>query len=172
MRASDLPESEFHPYYKPYIDALGDDDLFLSLTNGLLVMENFINQLPEGKLDFSYGPDKWTIAEVLIHLIDTERIFQYRALRFYRNDKIELCGFDQDEYVIECEAAGKSKNQILQEYSTVRKATIALFQSFNKDALNRMGKASGTPMSVRALGLMISGHQKHHFKIIEERYLV
>lgn len=122
-------------------------------------------------MNFSYAQGKWTIAEVLIHLMDTERIFQYRALRFARNDKTELQGFDQDSYVPESQAPNRSRNDILEEFIAIRKSSIALFASLNDEMLLRSGLASGAKMSVRALGFVICGHQVHHFNILQERYL-
>lgn len=122
-------------------------------------------------MNFSYAQGKWTIAEVLIHLMDTERIFQYRALRFARNDKTELQGFDQDSYVPESQAPNRNRNDILEEFIAIRKSSIALFASLNDEMLLRSGLASGAKMSVRALGFVICGHQIHHFNILQERYL-
>ena len=141
------------------------------LHEGLQRMEDFIDKLDSSFLERSYGPDKWTIAEVLVHLIDTERIFQYRALRFARNDKTALAGFDQDAFVPESDAAAKSKNELWSEFKAVRIASLALFASFNEEKLLRIGTASNAPMSVRALGLMISAHQVHHERLLAEHYL-
>ena len=152
LRASELPKEEYHEYYQPYIEALGNSELFSALEVGLNEMQNFVQGLADNKLDYAYDEGKWTVAEVLMHLIDTERIFQYRALRFYRGDQTHLPGFDQNDFIKECEARNRGKQQILEEYLTVRKATISLFKSFSNNYLSRSGKASGSMMSVRALG--------------------
>ena len=120
---------------------------------------------------FSYGEGKWTVAEVLVHLIDSERVFQYRAFRICRNDKTALPGFEQDDYVLESLANKRTKEDILDEYLTVRDASINLFNVMSNDLLKRTGTASGLPWTVAALGLVISGHQRHHFNILKERYL-
>lgn len=171
MKASELPEEEYNPYYKSYVDTLGEGELLLSLIDGLSEMENVMSKMPESKLSFSYDKGKWTVAEVFMHLIDTERIFQYRAIRFYRKDTTPLPGFDQDNYILECGASTKTKASILEEYVAVRNSSIALFQSFKEEFLHRSGIGSDSVMSVRALGFIISGHQKHHLNIIKERYL-
>ena len=130
-----------------------------------------INEVPENKLSFAYAEGKWTLAELLMHIIDAERVFQYRALRFARNDKTPMAGFDQNDYVPECNAKGRSKKDLLEEYAAVRESTILLFQSFDEEALKRVGNASGSDMSTRAMGFIICGHQAHHLNIIKERYL-
>ena len=147
----------------------------MELMDGLRTgMDHFVSQvngIPEEKLTYAYGEGKWTVLEVLVHLIDTERIFQYRALRFYRNDKTALPGFDQDEYVPASNANKRTKESIIKEFLAVRQSTIALFETFEEGELNRTGLASSAKMSVGAAGLIISGHQKHHQAILENRYL-
>lgn len=146
-------------------------ELYSGLDSSLNNLVAFIGALPDDKLSFSYGEGKWALAEVLVHLFDTERIFQYRALRFARNDKKDLPGFDQNSYVPESSSSSRTKEDLINEFTSIRKASISLFQSFNKDVLLRMGTASGSNMSVRALGFMIIGHQAHHVRILKERYL-
>ncbi len=150
---------------------MGDVHLMEALNDGLDDISNFIPQIPDAKMNFSYADGKWSMAEVLVHLIDAERVFQYRALRFARNDTTELQGFDQDFYVPQSLANKRSKMNLLQEFSSVRNSSLALFGSLEEDQLKRMGSANGTPMSVRALGFVICGHQAHHFQILKERYL-
>jgi uncharacterized damage-inducible protein DinB len=131
----------------------------------------FISSIPDEKWTYAYGLDKWTIAEVLLHVLDTERVFQYRALRFGRNDNTPVPGFDQDQYVPESKANGRSKKSIIEEYSSIRKSSITLFSSFDEGILKRWGTANGFKMSVAALGFVMLGHQKHHRDVIRERYL-
>ncbi len=171
MNAAQLESSEYHSYYSPYIAALGNVDLLKALLAGKEQMIRFINMLPENKLNYSYAEGKWTVSEVIMHLIDAERVFQYRALRFGRNDSTALPGFDQDHYVPESGASKKTKAQLLLEFNAVRDASIALFTSFSKEVLKRWGTASNAKMSVRALGFVISGHQVHHLEVLRERYL-
>ena len=166
-----IPEpSEYHPYYSTYIKAMGDVPLLPALEEGLKDMQSFMARLEDHKLTFAYAKGKWTVAEVLVHLLDTERIFQYRALRFARTDRSELPGFEQDDYVVESFANQRTKAEILEEFMGIRQASISLFRSFNEDSLQRMGTASGVKMSVRALGYVICGHQAHHLRVLEDFY--
>ena len=171
MKVFDLLSSEYHPYYKPYIDALGDVHLVDVLESSLVSIIDFLDQIPDSKLNFSYAEGKWTVAEVLVHLMDAERVFQYRALRFARNDRTELKGFEQDDYVLESLANKRNKKDIKEELIAIRKSSMALFNSLGSEELMRKGVANGATMSVRALGFIICGHQEHHFNILKERYL-
>lgn len=171
MVVNDLLPNEYHSYYQPYILTLGNVELMPTLRKGKHGFSEFIGTIPRFKKDFSYQNGKWAIAEVLQHIIDTERVFQYRALRFSRGDKTPLPGFDQDNYVPATRSEERSLVLIREEFLTVRDASISLFSSLNDNELQRIGIASGTDMSVRALGFVICGHQEHHKKILEERYL-
>jgi len=171
MNSLALDASEYHSYYKPYIAALGDVDLLVNLKEGLQSFLKFIETIPEDKLSYSYEDGKWSVAEVIVHLIDTERIFQYRALRFARNDKTAVIGFDQDFYVPNSKANLRTKKSIALEYKSVREASITLFESFDEENLKNLGTASGSNMSVRALDFVICGHLEHHKNSIKERYL-
>jgi uncharacterized damage-inducible protein DinB len=171
MRKSELALSDYGAFYQPYIDALGDVELMDIHQRQLQNFPKFIESIPDTKLNYAYDEGKWTVAEVLIHLIDAERVFQYRALRFSRGDLTPLRGFEQDDYVPHSNAGRRSKESITEEYKAVRKSTIALFSNFDRQTLQRKGVASNAKMSVAALGFIISGHQKHHRNIIRERYL-
>ncbi|MDX1314869.1 MAG: DinB family protein, partial [Eudoraea sp.] len=126
---------------------------------------------PEDKLHYAYGPDKWTVAEVLMHIIDSERVFQYRALRFARNDQTPLPGYEQDDYIPYSGASQMTKESLVQQYQAVRQSTIALFSTLDEEALTRAGEANGVKMSVRAVGFCCCGHQRHHRNILRDRYL-
>ena len=171
MKPSELREGDYNPYYKAYIDKIGDSDLLATRQKQSKNFPNFIESIPEEKLLYSYAPGKWTVLETLQHIIDTERIFQYRALRFSRNDKTPLQGFEQDDFVPESYANTKSIEVLIEEYKSVRASTISLFASFDDAILNRIGTASNSPMSVGAMGFITCGHQRHHRDIIRERYL-
>jgi uncharacterized damage-inducible protein DinB len=127
--------------------------------------------LPEEKLLFKYAEGKWTIKEVLVHIIDDERIYAYRALRFARNDKTELPGFEQDPYAYYSYANQRTAESIVEEYEAVRLSTIALFNNLSDDAIARSGVANKNEVTVRALGYHIAGHELHHLNIIKTRYL-
>jgi uncharacterized damage-inducible protein DinB len=165
-------EGEYAPYTIIYISLLPDDGLILRhLKNNLAATRDLILSLPAEKLAHRYAEGKWTIKEILAHVVDDERIYAYRALRFARNDKTELPGFEQDEYARYSGANEREVRDILDELTTVRKATISLFNSFDESALLRSGVASGNPMSVRAIAYHIAGHELRHVNVIKERYL-
>lgn len=172
MLLSELPSSEYNPFYRTYIMALGNVDLLEELKMGRTAFLSLFDEITDKKMSFAYAEGKWTLAESIVHMIDTERIFQYRALCFARKDKTPLPGFDQDDYVPNSNAHLRTKQSLIEEYEAVRAATITLFSSFDGEAMNQIGVASDSKMSVRALGFIISGHQAHHLKIIQERYLV
>lgn len=119
----------------------------------------------------TYAPGKWTVKEVLQHLIDMERVFTYRALRFSRNDQTPLPGIDEQAIALYADANKRNVDDLLAEYALVRQNTKAFFGSLDEKMLQRYGKASGNQLSVLALGFLISGHLVHHFNIIRERYL-
>jgi uncharacterized damage-inducible protein DinB len=162
-----------YPFYASmYIDLLPNDGLLLKhLKDNLDLVKSIISALPEEKWSYRYAPDKWTIKEVLVHIIDDERIYAYRALCFARNEKIDLPGFEQDEYVLYSNANERSMDNIVEEYEAVRFATIALFNGFDQTALLRQGVANKNKATVRALGYHIAGHEMHHVNIIKEKYL-
>jgi len=173
MRMIEKPkEGEYPAYAIMYMKMVPDDGLLLKhLSDNFEKVKNFILSLPEEKLFYRYADNKWTIKEILVHIIDDERIYAYRALCFARNEKTKLPGFEQDDYVAFSNANERSLENILREYEAVRQATITLFESFNDEALLREGIANNNKATVRALGYHIAGHELHHIKIIKERYM-
>ncbi|MEP2238549.1 MAG: DinB family protein [Maribacter sp.] len=171
MRVKDLQEDELQFFYSTYLKTLNEqEELKSALLKGRKSIEDLVHGLTDEQFLLSYGEGKWTVAEVLVHIIDTERVFQYRAFRISRNDKTPLPGFDHNIFVLESKANQRTKEDILAEYLTVRDASISLFDAMQDENLRRVGTASGIPWSVAALGLVISGHQKHHENILQERY--
>jgi len=168
-----LNENEFAPYYKPYIDAVAENEkgIIENLEDTLTIFLNTLSKIAVDEQQYRYAEGKWTIKELIQHLIDSERVFAYRALRFARKDTTKLSGFDQDDYIVAFDANTRDFNELLQELEFTRKSTILLFSSFGEKELTRIGVASDTKMSVRALGYVISGHLLHHFNIMRERYL-
>ena len=152
MKIIAKPEvDEYAPYTMMYIGLLPDDGLILKhLQDNLVATTDFIRALPANKLGYRYAEGKWTIKEILAHIIDDERIYAYRALRFARNDKTELPGFEQDDYALESRANDRTIEALLEEFAAVRNSTVALFDSFDDEVLTRFGVASGNVMSVRA----------------------
>ena len=137
----------------------------------MLETNNFFETIPDAKLEYRYAEGKWTPKEILLHLIDTERVFAYRALQFARAKDVVIKGFDQDEFAANSNANDRTIKNLLEEYRAVRTATVILFSSFSNNTLLQMGVASDSPLSVRASGFIISGHEKHHIAILNERYL-
>lgn len=173
MKKIPKPEmGEYAPYAIMYIGLLPDDGLVLQYLQGNLnVVLDFIRSSPAEKLTSRWAEGEWTIKEILGHIIDDERIYCYRALRFARNDATELPGFEQDDYVIYSGANARDLEEILAEYTAVRSATITFFDSLEEKALTRAGLANGHVMSVRAAAYHIAGHELHHLNSIKENYL-
>lgn len=173
MRTIPKPNpGEYPPYARMYIDLLPDDGRLLEhLAENLRATTELIRSLPEEQLLHRYAPDKWTIKEVLLHVIDDERIYAYRALRFARGDQTELPGFEQDDYVPLSGANERSAEDLLREHAAVRAGTIELYRGLPEEALLRSGIANGNRATVRALGYHVAGHEVHHVKLIRERYL-
>ena len=158
-------------FYHNYIRLVEQEDLnkaFLKYSASFL---DFFKALPDNKLDFRYAHGKWTIREVLQHIIDAERVFSYRALRFARKDATPLPGFDENLFAETSKASHRSWDDLLEEFSVVRKSSALLFQSFDEEQLNASGISSGSSNYVLALGYIIIGHSLHHQNIIRERYL-
>jgi uncharacterized damage-inducible protein DinB len=165
-------EGEYNPYALMYIKLLPDDGFVLKhLKENFKQVKEFIQSLPPDKLTYRYAENKWTIKEMLVHIMDDERIYAYRALRIARNDKTPLPGFEQDEYVPFSKANKRSLTSIFQEYKTIRHATLSLYNSLNNEDLLRNGIANAHSVSVRALAYHMAGHELHHINIIKERYL-
>lgn len=172
MTRVQLSSTEFNPYYEQYINQVAQDTPLLdALKQSGKKTVAFFEQLDESLLTHRYEAGKWTPKEVVQHLIDTERVFSYRALRFARNDKAGLIGFEQDDFVSYSQANNRSLASLLQEYKAVRQATIALFEGIDQEAQANIGMASDSPLSARAAGFITAGHDLHHIQIIEERYL-
>lgn len=172
MKSNQLESNEYAGYYAPYVQSVSNEyTLIEELEISVHRLIKFVQNIPLDKFDYRYEEGKWTIKDILQHLIDAERIFAYRALRFSRNDQTQLASFDENEYVIEANANRRSIQDLLTELAVVRQSTLSLFRSFSQEELVRNGIASNNPMSVRALGFVIIGHQNHHQRIFEERYL-
>ncbi|HMC02403.1 MAG TPA: DinB family protein [Flavobacteriaceae bacterium] len=171
MGSSQLSTKEYLPYYGSYINKANCTDLVKGLEDSLVEALSFYNSIPEQKFEYKYAEGKWTIKEIIQHIIDAERVFTYRALCFARKDKTPLPGFNENEYATASIANSRSVKSLLDEYAAIRKSTILLFKSFNDNLLKNIGVASGGEMSVRAIGYVIIGHEKHHIDVIKERYL-
>jgi uncharacterized damage-inducible protein DinB len=166
-----LKTGEFNPYYGTYIQKTKD----LKLKDGLNISGeltiSFLKSISKEKLDYRYAEGKWTIKEIVQHLMDAERVFAYRALRIAREDKTPLPGFEQDDYILPSQANSRTMEDILNEYNAIRSSTVALFDTFSNKMLMALGTASNSSVSVRAIGFIIMGHEIHHCEVIKERYL-
>lgn len=171
MKVTDIPENEYSIFNATYINAAGEGNLCEDLEISLHDFIRFVQDIPMDKFDYHYAEGKWTIKEIIQHIIDTERIFAYRALRISRNDITPLPGFDENDYASNTNANERHLQSLLTELSIVRQSTLALFKSFSEEQLKRIGIASNNEISVRAIGFIIIGHQKHHQKVYKERYL-
>lgn len=172
MLFKDITPQEYPHYYEGYFSLLDKETpLIESLEISLHDLIHFVQNIPMDKFDYRYEPGKWTIKEIIQHLIDTERVFSYRALCIARGDKTHFPSFDENSYADHSKANSRHLKDILMELSLVRHATISLFKSFTAEMLLEQGTASVQNHSVRAIGFMLLAHQAHHKKIYQERYL-
>lgn len=173
---SDLSQSkpaanEYAPYYEKYIGLVPDGGIVDNLRQSMAATLALFSGLTEEKALHRYAPEKWSIKEVLGHILDGERIFAYRALRIARNDTTPLPGFDQDEFVKYGAFDERPLGNLLEEYLHVRESTIDLFASFTEEAWNRRGISNQLEVSVRAIAWVLCGHELHHMEVIRTRYL-
>lgn len=173
MKTIYKPTPDQHPDWAPvYINKVADDGKVLDfLAEGLQEVLALVQPLSEEKWGYRYAEDKWTIKEVLVHIMDAERVFTYRGLSAARGDKTSLPGFDHNAYVPASRANQRSGADIMEEYQALRAGTLAFFQHLNEEALNTIGEANNQPCSARGMVYMIAGHERHHLQILRERYL-
>jgi uncharacterized damage-inducible protein DinB len=158
-------------FYKGYVEHVKDFDMLEAIKKSGTTTIELIKSIPEAKGEYRYQPEKWSIKELLCHMMDAERIFAYRALRFARNDKTPLSGFEEKDYAPEANANGRTILQLAKEMETLRLSTIDLFASFTPSMLKRTGTANNVELSVLNLGYIVAGHESHHRKVLTERYL-
>jgi uncharacterized damage-inducible protein DinB len=164
--------NEYPAYAEMYMSLVKRDGTLIDqLKLSLGRTKSLIAGLSEKELNHRYMPNKWSIKEVLVHIIDDERIYGYRALAFARNDKTNLPGFEQEDYNLYSGTSERTIENIMEEYEALRWSTIALFNGFTEEALKRIGVANENQASARALGYHILGHELHHINVIEDRYL-
>lgn len=164
-------ESEYDPYYAPYLAAVPDGDVIGVLVRQCGLTVDFIESIAPDKATFRYAPDKWSVSEVLGHVVDTERVFSYRALRIARGDKTPLAGMDQNDFIAGTDFNARGLTSLSREFQFLRSANIELFESFTDEMLDRRGIASGLEFSARALMYLTAGHAIHHIRVLKERYL-
>lgn len=171
-RNMNRPEkSEYDAYYEKYISLVSENDLTQLLKTQPAELRSVFDATPEEKGTFAYAEGKWTIKEVLSHLIDGERIFAYRILRISRGDKTLIEGFEQEGYIENSNANNRTFANLLDEFDLQRRSNILLLDNLADEGTRRMGTASGLPISVRALAFIMAGHIRHHINILNDRYL-
>ncbi len=158
-------------YFKKYVDQVPEEDLSAAFSNQLPVINNLLNSITDEQSTYAYDTGKWTLKELLQHIIDGERIFNYRALCIARKETVSLPGFEEDEYAANSNANDRPWQKLAEEFLAVRKSTELLYESFTDEALNSSGISNNNPTTVISLGFITIGHFYHHKKIIEERYL-
>jgi uncharacterized damage-inducible protein DinB len=167
-----LLQSDYPEYFAHYINLVENDDVVLAMKLNLSELVSFLEKIPAEKHNFKYQENKWTIKDVVRHIIDTERVFVYRALRFARFDATELAGFDENNYASNVDTTRILMLDLIEELVFLRKSSIKLFESFSDKMLSNKGIASGKQMSVLAAGFVISGHAIHHTNVLKEKYLI
>jgi hypothetical protein len=170
-RASRPLEGEFLPYYERYIALVPEGDVLSTLESQMRETQGLLHGLPASIATYRYAPDKWSVNELVGHVIDSERIFAARALRFARNDPTPLPGFEQDDYVRNSSFDSFPFVELTAEWDAVRRTTVLLFQHLEESAWMRRGVANNAEVSVRALAYIIAGHELHHREILQARYL-
>ncbi|MGA2739817.1 MAG: DinB family protein [Bryobacteraceae bacterium] len=163
--------SEYAAYYGKYITLVGGNDVVSALEDQPRETLALLSGLSEQQGDYRYAPGKWSVKEMLGHVIDAERVFAYRALRFARNDGTPLASFEQDDYVRAGGFGERRLADLIEEFVCVRRASVWLFRELSPEAWMRQGVASGNPVSVRAVAYIIAGHELHHRTILKEKYI-
>lgn len=164
-------QSEYGNYYHLYVSQVPAGDVFETLEGLAGEMAALAAGLSDERADYRYAPEKWSIKEVIGHVIDVERTFSFRAFAFARGDAAELPSMEQDDYAAVADYGQRSVGDIAREYTAVRVATLALFSTFDAAAWERRGRASGCDFTVRSFPFIIAGHEIHHRKVLDSKYL-
>lgn len=164
-------DSEYNRYFQPYVEEVPDGDLLLTLEQQRDSTAAVLAGISDARAGFRYAEGKWSVREVVGHVADAERVFAYRALRFARGDSTDLPGFDENAWMPESGFDARTLADVAAELRAVRESTLALFRSIRAEAWPRSGRASGHPVSARALAWILAGHERHHMRILAERYL-
>jgi len=158
-------------WYHKYLNQIREEDLNNAIKKNTESVVQFLRSVPEEKWSYRYAEGKWSIREMIQHIIDAERIFSYRALCFARGEKISLPGFEENDYAAASKADKRSKEELIEEFETVRKSIEQLYASFDDEQLKAVGVSNNNSISVNAIGFIISGHVQHHINVLKERYL-
>jgi len=163
-------KGEFAPYYANYIRNVPDDAI-KAFGDQLDTTNAFFKSIPKDKIDYKYADGKWSIKEIVGHLIDNERVMSYRALAISKNEKQSLPGFDQDDYIRKSNYSKRNYSELVEELKKIREANILMFKDFSEEILDRRGVANNSEVTVRAILFIIAGHELHHINVIKEKYL-
>jgi len=166
-----IEQGEYAPYYQTYINLVPDGDILKILEEQLSETTSLLVGISDEQALFRYAPGKWSVKEVLGHIADTERIMSYRLLSIARGETAALPGYDDMLYVQNAKFESQSMDELLQNFSAIRKSTIHLLKSLSQEALLRRGNANGFEVSARAIAFIIAGHERHHRNIVRDRYL-
>lgn len=158
-------------YYRGYLRFLKDESVVDFLQSSAKDFNYLLNTFSNEKAEYRYAEKKWSVKDLVQHVIDSERVFAYRAMRFARNDSTEVPGFEQDDYAHHADSDSRDIKDLMSEFTSTRYSTISLFSSLREKDLKRTGIANGVEFSVEILGYLISGHQLHHLEVIREKYL-
>ncbi len=163
---------EYNPFFQKYIDHTGEEGFYPMFKQATLMAINFFENIPHEKHNHAYALDKWTIKQVLMHIIDAERVFSYRALVAARGDnKTELQLFDEDLYALNADVAKRNMESLLEEFKVVRRSAEILFENITEEQSRFKANAGPHPITVRALGYIMMGHTIHHINVVKEKYL-
>lgn len=171
IKITAISTHDFAEYFNNYTNLITEENVIKALKSSHKEVKHLIGFLSEEQGNYAYDKNKWTIKELLVHIMDTERIFCERALRFARKDKTELPGFDHDVFALNSNANQRTLKDILKEYKAIRKSTLALFKNFTQEMLEQSGIANSNKLTVHSIGYVISGHELHHLNIIKAKYL-
>jgi uncharacterized damage-inducible protein DinB len=163
--------SEYDPYYERYISLVKANDVVAALQKQAQETRELLSKVSADKAEFRYAPGKWSVKEVLGHINDTERIMSYRVLRIARGDQTPIEGFEQDDYIAAGKFGRRTIDDLLQEFATIRNATLQLVRHVDAEAAERRGTANQKQISARAIVYVIAGHELHHRRILLEKYL-
>ena len=166
-----LNQNEYAPYYQPYVELVQEGDLITILSEQMEEMVAFLKDITDLQAEYRYGEGKWSLKEVIGHVIDAERIMAYRLLSIARGESQNLPGFNEEDYVRQAAFTKQSVDELLQHFTIVRQSTVVLLKSLGDEEWLRRGSANNYDITVRALAVIIAGHELHHRHIINERYM-
>lgn len=164
-------KDEYASYYEGYIQEVIHQDIIKTLKNQLNEIDDFLSEIPEDKHDYAYADGKWTVKQVIGHLIDTERVMAYRAMRIARKDTTPLASFDEELYAANLDLSKRAYEDVVDEFLLMRQANLYFYKSLSEQDYMQKGNAAGHTISVGALLFIIAGHVQHHFNVLKQRYL-